>query len=100
MTVELMRNDATRYAIFYIDNADEINKLPTSKVRGKEELSRSATVSAGSLARVQDGSQYILNGSDKWVRYNGNSGSSGTGGSTVKLSAMSSGDINALFEAV
>lgn len=100
MTVELMRNDATRYAIFYIDNANEIDKLPTSKVCGKEELIKSATVSAGSLARVQDGSQYILNGSDMWVRYNGNSSSSGTGSSTIEMAAMSSGDINALFGAV
>lgn len=99
MSAELSRNNDTRFALFYIDNVDEISKLPTSKTCGKEELIESTTVSAGSLARVQDGSLYILNGNDNWVRYNNNN-SSGDGGSSVELKPMSTESINALFEAV
>lgn len=95
---ELMRNNATRYAIFYVDSAEDVTKLPTTTEYGIEDLAGSPPAAPGSLARVKDGSQFILGSDDAWTEYSG--GSSGGGGSTVDLNPMDSADISAMFEAV
>lgn len=76
---ELSRNNATGYALFYIDSSSDIVNLPTSKEVGKEDLSTSKPCKIGSIARAMNGSSYILNGSDKWVSYSIGSGSSSGG---------------------
>lgn len=97
---ELMRNNATRYTIFYVDSAEDVTKLPTTTEYGIEDLVDSPPAAPGSLARVKDGSQFILGSDDVWTEYSGGSSGGGGGGSTVDLNPMDSADISAMFEAV
>lgn len=92
---ELMRNRATRYSVFHIDSADDIQYLPTSKKSGTGELCLSAPCIVGSMARAVDGTKYVLNGSDEWVAYNGGSGG---GGGSDEFLPIDSATIQGLFD--
>lgn len=72
---ELSRNYATQFCLFYIDNSNDIESLPTSKRSGKNELSLSTPCRTGSKARDMTGKQYVLNGYDEWVAFTTGSGS-------------------------
>lgn len=80
--VELSRNDKTRYCIFYVDSSSDTQYLPTGKKGGTGDLYASTPCRPGSIARVKDGTNYILTGDDTWIKYNGATGGSG-GGSSV-----------------
>ena len=91
---ELMRNHATRYCVFAIDNATYLPMLPTTTKVGSGELKMSTTCCAGSIARSVDGRTYTLNGSDEWVEYGGQSG--GTS-SDADIESITDGEIEGLF---
>lgn len=70
MAAELINLDyATRFERFSIDSESDLNSLPKINVAGKDNLSTIDCVSQGSMAYCTDGKDYILNGSNKWVRY-------------------------------
>lgn len=64
---ELMRNNTTRYCVYFIDGQSDINFLPTSKECGKGEFSYLTTCSRGSIAMDATGQKYILDGNDEWI---------------------------------
>lgn len=63
-------NYDTKFAIFSIDSESDINDLPRSNYFGKGVLKTISSVCQGSLAIGTNGTNYILNGSNKWVKYN------------------------------
>ena len=63
-------NHTTNYAVFSIDSESDINILPKHNVKGKANLWTINSVAQGSLAIGTDGTNYILNGSNEWVKYN------------------------------
>ena len=63
-------NYTTNYAVFSIDSESDINILPKNNVKGKSNLWTINGVAHGSLAIGTDGTNYILNGSNEWVKYN------------------------------
>ena len=66
----LNMNYTTNYAVFSIDSEGDINNLPKYNVKGKSNLWTINGVAHGSLAIGTDGTNYILNGSNEWVKYN------------------------------
>ena len=66
----LNMNYTTNYAVFSIDSESDINILPKNNVKGKSNLWTINGVAHGSLAIGTDGTNYILNGSNEWVKYN------------------------------
>ena len=71
MAASLIRQDAkTRFAIFAIDGEFDVRLLPTSKDKGKENLSTVYDCIMGSIANVISDNTiyYELNGSDVWVK--------------------------------
>lgn len=82
---EISRNYTNRYCLFVIDDENDIELLPTSTSSGKLDLSMSTPCAMGSRANcIANGNQYILNGANSWVIYNGfiNSGSEGDSGTS------------------
>ena len=78
-------NYSTGYAEFSIDSESEISKLPTTKKAGTDELHDVNAVTAGSIARLSDGTygMYVLNGdTDEWVLSDTGGGGGGSGGTT------------------
>lgn len=76
---ELTRYADTRYCMFYIDNADDIVFLPTSKKSGNGELILSTPCSIGSVARDATGKKYTLDGNDEWILVSSSSSGNGSG---------------------
>ena len=66
----LNMNYTTNYAVFSIDSEGDINNLPKYNVKGKSNLWTINSVAHGSLAIGTNGINYILNGSNEWVKYN------------------------------
>lgn len=91
---EIMKNDETRYTIFAIDEAKDLDSLPTSKECGEGGLT---TCCMGSLARGVAGKTYILNGKDMWVEYTGG-GSGGGGGGGGDFVEVSNDEIDSLLD--
>lgn len=77
---ELKRDHATRYCLFGIDGAGDLDMLPTSARCGSEDLILSTTCAIGSMARASDGKSYILTGENKWIEYKRSGGGGGGGG--------------------
>ena len=92
---ELMRNNTTRYCLFAVDSAEYLSMLPTTTKVGTDEMVKSTTCCAGSLARCLDGKLYTLNGNDQWVVYSGSHG--GGGGSDEDAEPIPDADIESLF---
>jgi hypothetical protein len=63
-------NYNTRFAVFSIDNENDISNLPTLTECGKGTLSPVNNVSQGSKAIGTNGTDYILTGEGKWIKYN------------------------------
>ena len=63
-------NHTTNYAVFSIDSKNDINILPKYNTKGKSNLWTINSVAQGSLAIGTNGTNYILNESNKWVKYN------------------------------
>ena len=65
-----LQDPKTRMAIFAIDTEFDIRLLPTSKEKGKENLSTIYDCIKGSRADVMSDNSiyYELNGSDVWVK--------------------------------
>lgn len=76
---ELQRNYITRYCLFAIDDKDDLEMLPTSKRAGNGDLIRSTTCCIGSKASAIDGTMYVLNGNDRWVKFSKSGGGGGGG---------------------
>ena len=66
---ELQRDHLTRYCLFGIDSASDINMLPTSVRQGRGDLTQSTMCSINSLARASDGNYYILTGNNERIPY-------------------------------
>ena len=92
-------NYGTRYCIFSIDSFSDLSSLPTQTSPGKGMLSTIKSCSMGSIAQAVDGNTYILTGnSNKWIKYSGNTGSSGTGGGVdIDIDSISKEQIYSLF---
>lgn len=93
---ELRRNHITRHCLFAIDDASDIDMLPTSVRNGSENLIQSATCCIGSKAVAVDGKTYMLNGSDEWVEYK-RSGGSGGGSEPGEYDYITNDEIDNLF---
>jgi len=76
---ELQRNYTTRFCLFAIDSESDLDMLPTAERVGSGDLISSTYCCIGSRARGSDGTQYVLNGSNQWIVYNGGSGGGGGG---------------------
>ena len=80
---EISRNAETRFCRFVIDSEEDLSKLPTTTSFGKSELSTSSTCCQGSIAKsLEDGTIYILTGTNTWnisVGHGCASGSDGDG---------------------
>lgn len=87
-------NYTTRHAIFSIDSETDINNLPKINLSGKGALNTIGNVSQGSKAIGTNGTNYILTGNNKWVKYS--SSSSGGGGSSEEWATTD--DIDKMFE--
>lgn len=73
---EIARNFTTNYAVFAIDNGNDIDILPTQYESGTGVLSLSKPCSMGSIAKCSDGKQYCLNGeTNQWEKSSGGGGS-------------------------
>lgn len=95
---ELSRNYTTRYCVFAVDGEEHLVMLPTSTKVGTDDMIMSTTCCAGSIARCQNGTTYVLNGSDEWVKYSGHSGGGGGGDDPEDAEPISDDDIEHLFE--
>ena len=82
---ELKRNYTTRYCVFAIDNANDLEMLPTTSRGGSGDLIRSTTCCFGSLAKAADGQTYRLNGADEWVLYTPSGGGGGGSGASLSI---------------
>ena len=94
---ELKRDHETRYCIFGIDDADDIEMLPTSVRRGSGDLVLSTTCSINSIARAADGKMYILSGENKWIEYKRSGGGGGGGGDDPDIEDITDDEIEDLF---
>lgn len=65
----LSKNYTTGYSVFVVDTISELDKLPTTTSRGKDNLATISSCTAGSRAIVTETSdRYILNGTqNKWI---------------------------------
>lgn len=70
MSARLINLDyTTHFAQFSIDSESDLNSLPKINTAGTDDLNTVSGVSQGSMAYCVDGTDYILNGSNKWVKY-------------------------------
>ena len=60
----------TKHAVFSLDSESDTSELPKCNTNGVNNLSTIGGVAQGSLAIGTNGTNYILNGSNKWVTYN------------------------------
>ena len=93
---EIRRDHITRYSLFAIDDANDIDMLPTSVHVGSGDLKWSTTCCIGSKAMAVNGKIYMLNGSDQWVEYN-RSGGSGGGSEPGEYDYITNDEIDNLF---
>ena len=65
----ISKNYNTNYCVFAVDSVSELDKLPTTTSRGKDNLATISSCAAGSRAIVTETSnRYILNGTqNKWI---------------------------------
>ena len=65
----ISKNYNTNYCVFSVDSVSELDKLPTTTSRGKDNLATISSCTAGSRAIVTETSdRYILNGTqNKWI---------------------------------
>ena len=65
----ISRNYNTNYCVFAVDSVEELDKLPTTTSRGKDNLANISSCTAGSRAVVTETSgRYTLNGTqNKWI---------------------------------
>lgn len=77
----LKMNYDTKFAIFSIDSESDINDLPRINYFGKGILNTINSVCQGSKAIGTDGTNYILTGSNKWIKYSSTTSSGGGGDS-------------------
>lgn len=94
---ELRRDHITRHCLFAIDDADDIDMLPTSTRTGSGELIQSAVCCIGSRAIAVSGKTYMLSGDDKWVEYSGGGSGGGGGGEPGEYDYITDEDISDLF---
>ena len=92
---ELKRDPATRYCLFGIDGAEDLDMLPTSVRCGRKDLILSTTCAIGSMARASDGKPYILTGENQWIEYKGSGG--GGGGDDPDIEDITDEEIEDLF---
>ena len=69
MITIISKNYNTNYCVFAVDSVSELDKLPTTTSRGKDNLATISSCTAGSRAIVTETSdRYILNGTqNKWI---------------------------------
>ena len=69
MITIISKNYNTNYCVFAVDSVSELDKLPTTTSRGKDNLATISSCTAGSRAIVTETSdRYILNGiQNKWI---------------------------------
>lgn len=74
-----MLDSRTRFAIFVIETGSDVQLLPTSKDKGKENLSTVYDCIMGSIAEVIDDNTvyYQLDGNDEWLRKTKSGGEGG-----------------------
>lgn len=82
----------TRFAMFHIEDAAELTKLPTTVNYGKSELSIYPPVMQGSCAKTPDGKFYKLHSDGTWGEASGGGG--GGGGS---IDYASDDDVKDIF---
>lgn len=94
MAVSLLtKNPNTKYCKFSYDNWEkDKDSLPTLNTKGKYILSTIYSCSQGSLAIGTDGTNHILTGDNKWIRYN-----SSESFSDLEFEPISEEQINELF---
>ena len=65
----ISKNYNTNYCVFAVDSVSELDKLPTTTNRGKDNLATISSCTAGSRAIVTETSdRYILNVTqNKWI---------------------------------
>lgn len=75
----ISRDYNTGYSIFAVDTVAELDKLPTTSTKGKDELYTISNCCTGSRAVVTETSdRYILNGNqNKWLKVSKSSGGGG-----------------------
>lgn len=92
-------NYNTRFALFFVSDQNELNKLPTHSKRGEDVLSTVYSCAYGSLAKCENGDTYILSGNDTWTIYKSSNNNSNTGGSTLidEVEPIPNSSIKSLF---
>lgn len=82
---------------FVVDTVAELDKLPTTNTKGKDNLANVSSCAVGSRAIVTETSdRYILNGEqNKWIKAKSSSGGGGGGSSE---SWATEEDIDKMFE--
>lgn len=103
MAVSLInKNYNTNVCIFAFDSWEsDKDKLPNLNNRGKDSLYYVYSCSQGSKAVGTDGTNYVLTGENKWVKYSSsNGGSSGSSGSLeeFEIATITFDSINDTFD--
>ena len=91
MITIISKNYNTNYCVFAVDYVEELDKLPTTTSRGKDNLAYISSCTVGSRAVVTETSdRYTLNGTqNKWILEK-----SQVGGTTIDIAT--SEDINSI----